>query len=55
MTDMPETCSSDMIDFIDWLVDTGQLDDMWEWIRYPLEKPYNFYEQYIEFLKEKEE
>lgn len=55
MTDMPETCSGEMIKFIEWLVETDQLMDVWEWIKYPLEKPYNFYEQYIEFLKEPEE
>lgn len=49
---MPDTCSPEMIAFVEWLVETGQLMDVWEWIKYPLEKPYNFYEQYIEFLKE---
>jgi len=49
--DMPNTCSEEMVSFIDWLVDTFQLFDTWEYIKYVLEKPYNFYEKYQEFKK----
>jgi len=53
--DYPEPCNKDMIDFIEWMVETFQIMDTWEFIKYILEKPQNFYEQYQEFLKSRSE
>jgi len=52
LLDYPEPCNKEMIDFIDWLTDTFQILDVWEFIKYVLEKPQNFYEQYQQFKKE---
>ena len=51
--DYPEPCNEEMINFVEWMVETFQIMDVWEFIKYILEKPQNFYEQYQEYLKSK--
>ena len=51
--DYPEPCNEEMVSFIEWMVETNQIMDVWEFIKYILEKPQNFYDQYQEYLKER--
>ena len=53
--DFPQPCNQEMVDFVEWMVETFQIMDVWEFIKYILEKPQNFYEQYQEYLREKED
>ena len=52
--DYPNPCNKEIIDFINWMIDTRRLEYNWEFIQGVLEKPQNFYEQYQEFKKERE-
>ena len=44
--------SDDFLMFIDWMIEKAYLPDKWTFIRQIVEKPWHWYEEYLEFQRE---